>query len=102
MKGPVSLNSRLERNKEEEEEEGAGQVGRDVRTVSWTGPPRGKRAPRVGISSTVYMPPYSRRLQRTGVRWGGREMTCGDLKAGPVLGRGSCSIDLAPPPRTLQ
>ena len=25
-----------------------------VRTGSWTGPPRGKRAPRVGISSTVF------------------------------------------------
>jgi len=25
-----------------------------VRTGSWTGPPRGKRAPRIGISSTVF------------------------------------------------
>jgi hypothetical protein len=25
-----------------------------VRTGSWTGPPRGERAPRVGISSTVF------------------------------------------------
>ena len=29
------------------------QEGRLVRTGSWTGPPRGERAPRVGISSTV-------------------------------------------------
>ena len=27
---------------------------RHVRTGSWTGPPLGKRAPRVGISSTVF------------------------------------------------
>ena len=27
---------------------------RDVRTGSWTGPPRGKRAPRVEISPTVF------------------------------------------------
>ena len=27
---------------------------RTVRTGSWTGPPRGKRAPRVGMSSAVF------------------------------------------------
>jgi len=29
-------------------------AGSPVRTGSWTGPPRGERAPRVGISSTVF------------------------------------------------
>ena len=32
----------------------SGPKGRWVRTGSWTGPPREKRAPRVGISSTVF------------------------------------------------
>ena len=31
-----------------------------VRTGSWTGPPRGKRAPRVGISSTIFGVTYSK------------------------------------------
>ena len=42
--------------------------GGHVRTVSWTGPPRGKRAPRVGISSTVFLPlePSTPRRARPG------------------------------------
>ena len=45
---------------------GGYQVWRDfrcLRTGSWTGPPRGKWAPRVGISSTIFGRPRAARSQ---------------------------------------
>jgi len=66
-----------------------------VRTGSWTGPPRGERAPRVGISSTVF-----------GVR-GETPSNEGPAKLPPLRGRAeSVQRYLAhkkpPPPRSLQ
>ena len=51
----VTLHSHVRYNQTTQPERGRAEEGaRLLRTGSWTGPPRGKRAPRVGISSTVF------------------------------------------------